>query len=112
MQHDSKNTHGHFSYLYDEVSPLGAEVVGLERVGDVGAVQHQLHHEHTVLVVAHALDHVFAARAESLSVLPVHLQEHLQNKEGNTERKHDDITIRADLSQKCPILQTDWKKHC
>lgn len=63
--------------LYNQVGPLGAQVVWLERVGDVGAVQHQLHNEHAVLVVGHAVDHVLSTDTVGLGVLTVHLQEHL-----------------------------------
>jgi len=40
--------------LHHQVGPLGAHVEGLVGVGDVGAVQNQLHDEHAVLVLVQA----------------------------------------------------------
>jgi hypothetical protein len=67
-----------YTHLDDEVSPLGADLEGLERVRDVGAVQQQLHDEYAVLVVGHAGNDVFSSRTELPGILPVHLQEQLR----------------------------------
>jgi len=54
-----------------------AHVEWLVRVGDVGAVQHQLHDEDAVLFLLEAVDFVFLARAERPRVVRIHLYENL-----------------------------------
>ena len=42
--------------LHHQVGPLGADVEGLVGIGDVRAVQHQLHYEHAVFILVQTRD--------------------------------------------------------
>jgi hypothetical protein len=67
----------HTLYLYDQVGPLGAQLKRLEGIGDVGAVEDQLHDENAVFVVVEAVDHVLGTSTEGFGVLSMNLKEQL-----------------------------------
>ncbi len=68
-----RNTH-----LDHQIRPLGTEIIRLEWITDITAVQDQFHDKHAVFVVAHAVNDVFSTRTEGLCVRSMHLQEHLK----------------------------------